>query len=392
VAVIPYPDPQPAEVLPAAPPAGAGELMHTLDDVVRVARAFAASGMFPDAQAAEQAFVKLLAGRELGLGPMQAMTQIHVVKGKPSMSAALQAALLKRGGRYDFRIVHHDEQRCEIAFYDRGEEVGRSTFSIDDARQAGLLSNNQWRTYPRNMLWARALTNGVRWFCPDVLGGSIYDPDELGGQVVDQAAAPAVPRQGPRGLTPRVVPQEERQPSRHDRQQHGEQGDSGSAAGTPDTPAPEDSAAAYPTAAGDRGGSVDADQGEGHSSVHTGSAPPVSAPATDDSGTAAAPAGGTDAQEASPAPEGAAARPASSEAAAENPAPAVGGGPPPPPRPRGGGGGGGGGGGPRTPPPRPGRRPPRRRPARSGTRAWRGCARSRTRSASSSARCSCASA
>jgi hypothetical protein len=57
-----------------------------------------------------------------------------------------------------------------------------STFTIQDAQQAGLASGN-YKTFPRNMLFARALTNGARWFCPEVFNGPIYTPDELGAQV-----------------------------------------------------------------------------------------------------------------------------------------------------------------------------------------------------------------
>ena len=49
---------------------------------------------------------------------------------------------------------------------------------------AGLDSNTNWRKYPRNMLFARAISNGARWYCPDLFGGSpVYTPDELGAEV-----------------------------------------------------------------------------------------------------------------------------------------------------------------------------------------------------------------
>src|ERR1044071_303709 len=51
----------------------------------RLASSLAASGMFKDAKQGEQAFAKILIGRDLGLTPTQAMTGIHIVEGKPEV-------------------------------------------------------------------------------------------------------------------------------------------------------------------------------------------------------------------------------------------------------------------------------------------------------------------
>ena len=71
------------------------------------------------------------------------------------------------------------------AFFEDGKGIGRSRFTLQDAQKAGLNGSDNWRKYPRNMLFARALSNGVKWYCPDVTGGPAYTPDELGA-VVDE--------------------------------------------------------------------------------------------------------------------------------------------------------------------------------------------------------------
>lgn len=145
----------------------------------------AKSGYFSDAKEAGQAVVKVLAGRELGFGPIQSMTGINIIKGKVSMSANIMAAALKKSGRYDYRVVTPMEQRderCEIVFYEGGEEIGRSIFTLAMAKRAGLGGDN-WQKYPANMLFSRALSNGVKWYCPDLGSGPLYTPDELGERV-----------------------------------------------------------------------------------------------------------------------------------------------------------------------------------------------------------------
>lgn len=148
----------------------------------RRAAAYAKSGYWPDAADIAQALVKIEAGRSIGLPPLIAMSEVHVIKGKPTLGAGAQAALVKASGRYDYRVVTHTDQECLIRFYElqNGEVIGESKFTLKDAEKAKLLSNISWQTYPRNMLFARAMTNGVAWFCPDVTLGRIYDPEELG--------------------------------------------------------------------------------------------------------------------------------------------------------------------------------------------------------------------
>jgi hypothetical protein len=148
-----------------------------------VARALAASGMFKDARQAEQAFAKVLIGRDLGLSPTEAMMGLHIVEGKPELSAALQAAFVKRTPGYDYRVLEHTTDACEIAFYRDGDELGRSRFTMEDARTAGLAGRGPWKSYPKNMLFARAMSNGVAFHCPEVTGGvRVYSEGEISGQ------------------------------------------------------------------------------------------------------------------------------------------------------------------------------------------------------------------
>ena len=141
------------------------------------------SGFFSDAKSANQAIVKVLAGRELGFGPIASMTGVYIVRGKPVISANLMASAVKRDPRYDYRVDELSHTICTIVFSQDGKEIGKSSFSIDDAKKAGLSGDN-WNKYPRNMLFARALSNGVKWYCPDALGGApIYTPDEMDAAV-----------------------------------------------------------------------------------------------------------------------------------------------------------------------------------------------------------------
>lgn len=156
-------------------------IISSMDDAERAARAMAGSGFFQDTRQANQAIVKILAGQELGFGPFASMTGIHIIQGRPAFGANLLAAAVKRSGKYNYRVMEMSDAACEIWFFEHGQECGRSRFTIDDARKAGTKNLDK---FPKNMLFARAMSNGVRWHCPDVTGsGPVYTPEELGADV-----------------------------------------------------------------------------------------------------------------------------------------------------------------------------------------------------------------
>jgi len=151
---------------------------NNLDDLKRLAQMCAESGFFQDARQLAQACVKIAAGAEYGLPPVVSMTGINVIKGRVTLSANTMAAIMKRAG-YKLKTRFDGEQSCAITVIDPdGEELGVSSFSMDDARRAGLGGEN-WKKFPRNMLFARAVSNAARWFAPEVLTGAIT-PEELG--------------------------------------------------------------------------------------------------------------------------------------------------------------------------------------------------------------------
>ena len=70
-------------------------------DPMTVAQVFKASGMFPDIQSEAAACAKIIIGRGLGLSDYDAMTGLHIIKGKAVLAANLMAAAIKRAGKYD---------------------------------------------------------------------------------------------------------------------------------------------------------------------------------------------------------------------------------------------------------------------------------------------------
>lgn len=194
--------------------------ISSVDDLARVGEVFVKSGFFADTRDAAQAIVKVMAGQELGFAPIASMTGVYIVKGKVSLSANLIAAAVKRSGRYTFRVRKHDATVCEVEFFEcdklgNKESIGFSSFSIEEARAAKLTDSATWKNFPRNMLYARAISNGAKWHCPDVFGGPVYTPDELGatidgetGEMIDVSPTP-ISTPAPAQIAPVAMASEE---------------------------------------------------------------------------------------------------------------------------------------------------------------------------------------
>ena len=155
--------------------------MESVDVMTRVSKAMVASGYFKDAHDVAQAFVKIQAGAEMGLPPFASMTGIHIIQGKPTLGANVLATLIKQDGRYNYRVLELTPAICRIQFYEDGEKCGVSQFTAKDATKAGTKNMNK---FPKNMLFARAISNGAKWYAPGIFGGApIYTPEELGASV-----------------------------------------------------------------------------------------------------------------------------------------------------------------------------------------------------------------
>ena len=165
----------------------------TISEVMTVGEVMAKSGLFNDARQTAQAVVKVLAGQELGFGPFASMTGISIIGGKPAISSNLMAAAVKAHPRYDYRVARLDDKACELVFFADGKEMGRSAFTVEDAAQAEVgrmvapgASGSMMKRFARNMLFARAMSNGVRWYCPDVFtGAAVYTPGEMGAEELE---------------------------------------------------------------------------------------------------------------------------------------------------------------------------------------------------------------
>jgi hypothetical protein len=132
----------------------------------------------------------VLAGHELGLGPMQSLAQVNLIQGRPSLAAEAMRALVMAAGHT--LVVEAGDDAATVRAHRRdwpAEQWATFRFTLADAERAGLLGKDTWKQYPRAMLSARATSEACRATFPDVLAGISYTPDEL--DVIDATTVSA---------------------------------------------------------------------------------------------------------------------------------------------------------------------------------------------------------
>jgi hypothetical protein len=139
--------------------------------------------------------------KALDVSPITALTGIHIVDGKPTASAGLISALIRRAGhelRVSIEGTYEAADLKATATIVRADDPSftyRSVWTMQRAVRAGLLKTtpdgrivaakdrSAWATYPENMLKARAITEVGRDAAEDALLGVHYTAEELGADV-----------------------------------------------------------------------------------------------------------------------------------------------------------------------------------------------------------------
>jgi len=130
-------------------------------------------------------------GMEVGLKPMQALNNIAVINGRPSIWGDSALALVRASGLLEYidEKVEGDTAVCRVKR--KGEPETVRTFSMEDADRAGLTKKpGPWQQYPKRMLQMRARAWALRDVFPDVLSGIAIAEE---AQDIEVEAMPANP-------------------------------------------------------------------------------------------------------------------------------------------------------------------------------------------------------
>jgi hypothetical protein len=161
----------------------------SVTDIEKMATAVAKSGLF-GVRTPDQAMSLMLIAQAEGLHPAIAARDYHIIQGRPSLkSDALLARFQANGGKIEW-IEYTDQAVAAKVSHPAGGVVEiRWTFQM--AERAGLTKNATWRQYPRQMLRARVISEGVRAVFPGVAVG-VYTSEEVQDMTISSSSSTVV--------------------------------------------------------------------------------------------------------------------------------------------------------------------------------------------------------
>lgn len=113
------------------------------------------------------------------LAVMDAIHGVAWVQGRPVVDSTLQRAMARNAG-YDVRVVEATDTKATVRVLVNGSTVvGTASYTIEEARAAGLTGKDNWKRHTTDMLVARATTRAIKWFCAEALIGGALSPDEV---------------------------------------------------------------------------------------------------------------------------------------------------------------------------------------------------------------------
>lgn len=160
----------------------------------KIIEAAMASGYFKHLKSPADGYIIAAYGASLNMDITTALNNIILVNGRMTFSANFIASLIKRSGKYRYRVKAKTAKECVIEFFEKIEHCtkegrqywewelqGTETFTYAMAERAGLTQKGtNWKSWPEAMCFARCITAGARTYCPDLLNGqAAYTPDEI---------------------------------------------------------------------------------------------------------------------------------------------------------------------------------------------------------------------
>ena len=152
----------------------------------------------------------ILTGREVGIGPMQSLSKIHVIDGRPAMSSELMRSLVMSAGHEITYPTLSDEKVIAKGRRAGSQDWTEVTWTMKDAQRIGVASRDTWKKYPRQMLSARATSELCRLLFPDALGGISYTVEELNDDSTTTGTRMAVRKS--KATTAQAVPEPQEPP------------------------------------------------------------------------------------------------------------------------------------------------------------------------------------
>jgi len=160
---------------------------YGLEELEKMAEYTAKSNLF--GMNKEQTMALFLLAQAEGMHPMRAVQVYHIIQGKPSKKAdAILGEFQNKGGKVTW--IDYNDKKVSATFeapgigapllvewtYEMAQKVGNTDYK--SGKWKSIVEKDVWKSYPRQMLKARVISEGVRATMPDVITG-MYSTEEV---------------------------------------------------------------------------------------------------------------------------------------------------------------------------------------------------------------------
>jgi hypothetical protein len=147
-----------------------------VNDIQTMAVAVVKSQLF-GMKTVEQATALMLIAQAEGYHPALAARDYHIIQGRPTLKAeTMMARFQQQGGKVEWKTLTDEEVTATFSHPSGGSAT--ITWTIEQAKKANLTGKDNWKNYPRAMLRARVVSEGIRTVFPGVVLG-VYTPEEV---------------------------------------------------------------------------------------------------------------------------------------------------------------------------------------------------------------------
>ena len=145
-------------------------------DMAKMAEAIAKSGLF-GMKTADQALALMCVAQAEGRHPASVAVEYNIIQGRPALKADTMLARFQSAGGKVQWTTYTDSRVAAIFSHPNGGSI-EVVWTTERAQAAHLIGKDNWQKYPRQMLRARVISEGVRTVFPGVAIG-MYTPEEV---------------------------------------------------------------------------------------------------------------------------------------------------------------------------------------------------------------------
>lgn len=157
---------------------GQANAVATMDDMGKIALSLVKSKLF-GFDTVEQAMAIMLIAQAEGRSPALAARDYHVIQGRPALKAdAMLARFQQAGGVVEWDVYTDEKVSGRFSHPRSSPKPIAIEWTFDMARKIGLANKDNWKKYPRAMMRARVISEGVRTVYPGIAVG-VYTIEEV---------------------------------------------------------------------------------------------------------------------------------------------------------------------------------------------------------------------